>query len=277
MPALVPGARETDASASFTASGVVTLTTDFGLADPYVGIVHGVVLSRAPNARIVDLCHAVPPQDVARAAYFLAHAQEYFPRGTVHVAVVDPGVGSQRRILVAVDRDSAYLAPDNGLLNAVLSSSARVRALDVERFALPNQSRTFHGRDVFAPAAAAIATGLDPIAAGVGPEFALESTRAERARSIGDRVDAAVLFADHFGNLILDVRGDELLPEPSAWCASIGGRDVLVRGTYADASPGELVALVDSFGALEIAVRDGHAAAHLGLGPGDRVTLRRIR
>ncbi len=272
-----PEAAATDGPSPFTPSGVVTLTTDFGHQDPYVGIVHGVILGCAANVRIVDLCHRVPPQDVARAAYFLAHAQEYFPRGTVHVAVVDPGVGSERRILVAFDRGCAYLAPDNGLLNSVLSSSARVRALDVERFALPRRSLTFHGRDVFAPTAAAIATGQDPLAAGIGPELALDRVAPNPARTSGDRCEAAVLFADHFGNLILDVRGDELLPEPSAWCAVIEGRDLAVSGTYADASRGGLVALVDSFGALEIAVRDGSAAERLGLGAGDRVNLRRIR
>ncbi len=261
----------------FVPSGVVTLTTDFGLQDPYVGIVHGVILGRAPAARVVDLCHAIPPQSVERATFFLAHARAYFPVGTVHVAVVDPGVGSTRRILVAEDQGSAFLAPDNGLLDGVLGAGARVRALDVERFALPGASRTFHGRDVFAPAAAAIASGLAPLEAGFGPEVAPLRGPVRNARVEGDRGAAAVLFADHFGNLVLDVRAEELEPDPSAWCVDLDGRDLPVRGTYADAAPGEMLALVDSFGALEIAVRDGDAAARTGLSAGDSVTLRRIR
>lgn len=270
------GTRAT-ATGRFTASGVVALTTDFGLVDPYVGIVHGVILAHAPAARVVDLCHGIPPQDVPRASYFLAHARAYFPPGTLHVAVVDPGVGSGRRILVAVDGDAAFLAPDNGLLAPVLSPAARVRELDVERFALKSPSRTFHGRDVFAPAAAAIARGLDPEDAGRGPLLELARADFPRARFDGDAAEAEVLFADRYGNLVLSARGDELGRDPAAWTVEARGLAIGVRGAYADAAPGEALALVDSFGALEIAVRDGNAAVQLGLGRGDRVTLRRNR
>jgi len=263
--------------ARFTACGVVTLTTDFGLEDPYVGIVHGVILARAPSARVVDLTHGVPPQDVRRASYFLAHAHPYFPRGSVHVAVVDPGVGSARRLLVATDRGHAFLAPDNGLLGPVLSAEARVRALDVERFALPRASRTFHGRDVLAPAAAAIAAGLEPLDAGTGPELEIARTPFAQARIEGDAAEAEVLFADRYGNLVLSARGDDLAPEPERWRVEARGHEIPVRGVYADAAPGALLALVDSFGALEIAVRDGSAVARLDLRPGDRVSLRRTR
>lgn len=266
-----------DPGVHFAASGVVTLTTDFGRVDPYVGIVQGVILARAPAARIVDLCHEIPPQDVARAAFFLAHAREYFPPGTVHVAVVDPGVGSARRILVAVDRGQAYLAPDNGLLAPVLSRGARVRELDAARFALPRASRTFHGRDVFAPAAAAIAGGLDPLAAGTGADLAFEHAELPRARMDGGQGEAEVLYADRYGNLVLSARAEDLGDDPSRWSVEARGRVVRVLGTYADAAPGEALALVDSFGSLEIAVRDGNANERLGIGRGDRVTLRRIR
>ncbi|MCY2961469.1 MAG: SAM-dependent chlorinase/fluorinase [Planctomycetota bacterium] len=261
---------------AFTSSGIVTLTTDFGLVDPYVGIVHGVILSRAPGARVVDLCHEIPPQDVARASFFLAHARGYFPPGTVHVAVVDPGVGSSRRLVVALDRGQAFLAPDNGLLAPVLSVDARVRALDTARFALPRQSRTFHGRDVLAPAAAAIAGGLDPLAAGVGPDLPLERSALPRARLDGDRGEAEVLFADRYGNLVLAARSEDLGDDPTSWIVETHGLILRVRGTYADVAPGEALALVDSYGSLEIAVRDGNAAQRLGLVRGDRVNLRRI-
>ncbi|MBL8860635.1 MAG: SAM-dependent chlorinase/fluorinase [Planctomycetes bacterium] len=263
---------------SFRACGLVTLTTDFGLVDPYVGIVHGVILARASGARIVDLCHAIPPQDVARAAYFLAHARAYFPSGTVHVAVVDPGVGSARRILVALDGGQAFLAPDNGLLAPVLSAEARVRELDVPRFALPGTGRTFHGRDVFAPAAAALVNGqVDPLSAGRGPQLAFQRTELPRARLDGASAQARVLFADRYGNLVLDARAADLGDDPSRWVVEVGGHSIGVLGAYAEAAPGAPLALVDSFGSLEIAVRDGNAAQCLGLGSGDRVNLRRIR
>jgi len=262
---------------AFSTCGLVTLTTDFGLADPYVGIVHGVILGASPRARIVDLCHAIPPQDVARASFFLAHARAYFPPGTVHVAVVDPGVGSRRRILLAIDQGQAFLAPDNGLLGPVLSSTARVRELDVARFALPRASRTFHGRDVFAPAAAALVNGLDALGVGTGPALDFERTELPRAVVDGDTGEARVLFADRYGNVVLGVRAEDLGDDPSRWSVEVRGRSLRVLGTYADAAPREALALVDSFGSLEIAVRDGNAAETFGLGSGDRVTLRRIR
>lgn len=144
---------------AFRAAGLVSLLTDFGLADPYVGVMHGVIAARAPGVRVVDLGHGVAPQDVRQGGWCLAQAWPYFPAGSVHVAVVDPGVGSARRVLAARQGGHAFLAPDNGLLALVLDEGAEVRALDVARFALPRVSRTFHGRDVFSPAAAALASG----------------------------------------------------------------------------------------------------------------------
>ena len=147
-------------------SGIVTLLTDYGLDDAYVGAVKGVLYARGgAGLRVADLTHSVPPQDVRSAAFHLAHAWRWYPPGTVHVAVCDPGVGTERDVLVALFEDHAFLAPDNGLLGPVVGELADVRALDLERFALPRRSRTFHGRDVFAPAAAALAGGLDPRAA----------------------------------------------------------------------------------------------------------------
>jgi S-adenosylmethionine hydrolase len=262
--------------APFRANGVVAWTTDFGLEDPYVGIVHGVVLTHAPHVRVVDLCHGVPPQDVTRAGFFLSHARPYFAAGTVHVAVVDPGVGSRRRILVAVDAGQAFLAPDNGLLAPVLGPGARVRELDVARFALPRTGNTFHGRDVFAPAAAAIAAGLDPFDASRGEDLQFQRVDLPRARVAGGEGEAEVLFADRYGNLVLSARGEDL-EEPRRWSVEVRGTRVPVVDCYADVAPGDLLALLDSFGALEIAVRDGDAAARLGLARGDRVKLWRKR
>jgi S-adenosyl-L-methionine hydrolase (adenosine-forming) len=262
-------------------SGLLTLTTDYGLADPYVGIVKGVLRATAGSVTAIDLTHAVPPQDVRSAAFFLAHSWRYFPPGTVHLAIVDPGVGSRRRILVARDRGHAFLAPDNGLLGPVLSSSARVVALDVERFSLPGRSRTFHGRDVFAPAAARIAAGLAPERAGrrVADWLRLRFPLPKRAR--GGTITGEVLLADHFGNLITNVPAAVLAgraserARASGWSAHAGGARFPVRETYADAEVGELLALVDSYGFLELAVRGGNAAARLQLAPGAPVVFER--
>jgi S-adenosylmethionine hydrolase len=294
------GTANEAATANWRPSRLVTLLTDFGNADPYVGMMKGVLWSAAPSLRaVVDLTHAVAPQDVAAGAFFLAHAWHYFPAGTVHVAVVDPGVGSERRLLAASAGGHAFLAPDNGLLSGVLADAAArrlatdVRQLDAERFALPRRSRTFHGRDVIAPAAAALIEGLAPAAA--GPAAAhwrmLERPRAEPGAN-GGEVRGTVLFCDHYGNLITNVARGDLPPagetgdgagpaeasqraEPAFEVALSGGRARL-RGTYADAAPGEIVALWNSYGLLEIALRDGNAARRLGLGPGAPILMRPV-
>ena len=270
----------TDSSAAWQPSGVITLTTDFGLSDAYVGIMHGVILSRGPALRVVDLTHGIPAQDVRSAAFSLLHSWSWFPAGTVHVAVVDPGVGSGRRILVGRDRGHAFVAPDNGLLGPLLSPSAQVAALDVERFALPEVSRTFHGRDVFSPAAAALAGGLPPEASGA-PAGDIERLEFPRPRAAADgAVEGQVLAVDRFGNLITNVRAGEppgeVIGGPGGgWRALAGGRAVPLAGTYAEVPSGSLLALVDSLGSWEVALRDGDAAAELGLGPGAPVRFER--
>jgi len=267
---------ETRAAARWTPSGVIALLTDFGLVDPYVGQLKAVLAARAPAARVIDLTHGVPPQAVEVASFLLRRSLAYFPPGSVHVAVVDPGVGSARALLVACDAGQAFLAPDNGLLPAALSAEARYFELDVARFALPGASRTFHGRDVLAPAAAALATGLAPWDAGPALQRAPVAGRVARARVERDTIEARVLFVDHYGNAVLDAAAEDLGGAPAAWIAEVGARRLALRGTYADGRSGEPLALVDSFGSVEIAVRDGSAAVVLGLAPGDPVRLRRI-
>jgi S-adenosylmethionine hydrolase len=261
-------------------SGVVTLTTDFGLVDPYVGIMHGVLLSRGVT-RVVDLTHGVPAQDVRTAAFHLAHSWRWFPAGTVHVAVVDPGVGSSRRILAALAGGHAFLAPDNGLLEAVLAAAgpAEVFALDVPRFALEGASRTFHGRDVFSPAAAALAGGLSPAEAGAPAGrlegLALAAPVRSRGESGTETVAGEVLFTDRFGNLVTNVPAALVGGPLERWRAHLGGRAVPLAGTYAEVPPGRPLALVDSFGFWEVAVRDGSAARELGLAAGAAVRFER--
>ena len=252
---------------SWRPSGVVTLTTDFGLADAYVGVMHGVLLGRGVE-RVVDLTHGIAPQDVRAGAFQLSHAWRFFPPGTVHVAVVDPGVGSGRRILVAEAAGQAFLAPDNGLLGPVLEGlDPRVFALDAERFALPGTSRTFHGRDVFSPAAAALAGGLEPAASGE-PAADYERLAFPGPSADPSGVRGEVLLVDRFGNLVTNVGAALLAGDHGGWRAHLAGRSVPLVGTYAEVAPGELAALVDSFGLVEVAVRDGSAARELGLGRG---------
>lgn len=264
------------AAGAWKPSGIVTLLTDFGTEDPYVGMMKGVLLSRAPGVRIVDLSHGVPPQNVRIGAWFLAHAWAFFPEGTVHVAVVDPGVGSSRKLALALDRGHAFLAPDNGLLGPVLSPEANIFELDASRLARPGASATFHGRDILAPAAAALAGGTAPAdcaRAALVPESPVAFPKARRLEA--GRVECEVLLADRYGNLILSARPGDLEDADRGWIAEAAGRRIPLRRVYAEAAPGELLALVDSYGALEIAVREGNAAARLGLRPGDTVVFSR--
>jgi len=259
------------AAMSFEACGVVALLSDFGTQDPYVGVLKGVILAHRPGAVLVDLTHAIPAQDVRRGAWFLMHARAHFPPGTVFVCVVDPGVGSERALLFALDHGQAFFGPDNGLLAPALSPAARI--LELRRGAA---GATFHGRDILAPAAGELLAGCAPEHLGrplARPHQRLDFPRAE-ARGESE-IAAEVLFADHFGNLILSAGAGDLPGGASRWALELGGRLLAISRTYSDVQPGELVALVDSYTAVEIAVRDGNAAERLGLGPGAPVTLRR--
>lgn len=256
-------------------SGVVSLLTDFGLEDAYVGVMKGVLHAHADGLRVVDLTHGVAPQQVLQASWFLAHAWRRFPDGTVHVAVVDPGVGSDRRILVAEDGGHAFLAPDNGLLGPVLSEDARVFALDVDRFALEGASRTFHGRDVFSPAAAALAGGTPPAEMGEPAGEWLHAGFPGPSRT-PDGWRTEVLFADRFGNLITPLTVPREALVGGRWTVEVRGREVPLVETYADVEGGELLALIGSCGSLEVSRAGGDARAALDASPGDEVRLRRI-
>lgn len=261
-------------------SGIVTLTTDFGLADAYVGVLHGVLLRDAPALRVVDVTHAVAAQDVVAGAFHLRHAWPYFAAGTVHLAVVDPGVGTARRLLVARHAGHLFVAPDNGLLALALGDgelSAAAAAGHVWALAPPRGavSATFHGRDVLAPAAAQLARGVAPERLGtpLGDPVLL---RQAPPVDDGRRVLAEVVHVDRFGNLITGFAPGDAA-DPASWRVRVGDREVPWVRTYADVAPGTPLALLDSYGLLEVAVRDGDAAATFGLGRGARVTLEWLR
>ena len=259
------------APTSFQPCGVVALLSDFGTQDPYVGVLKGVVLSHEPRAVLVDLTHAIPPQDVRRGAWFLMHARAHFPRGTIFLAVVDPGVGSARALLCAQDEGQLFLGPDNGLLAPALSPAAQL-------YELPQRaaSATFHGRDVLAPAAGALLTGKQPGELGTPLARAHERLAFPRVERRGESaLRAEVLFADRYGNLVLSAYERDLAGGAPLWEAEIDGQRIGFARTYADVQPGALLALVDSYAAVEIAVRDGSAVERLRTGPGAEVILRR--
>jgi S-adenosyl-L-methionine hydrolase (adenosine-forming) len=232
----------------------------------------GVIGTRAPGQPIVDLTHAVPPQDVRTGAIILRHAAPWFPKGTVHVAVVDPGVGSERTPL-CIETDAAlFVGPDNGLLTLAAPRAARRRtvALADLRFHLVPTSATFHGRDVFAPVAAALATGTSPTDLGPPADVAVELEWTEPVTT-GRVVLGVVAYVDTFGNLVTNVPGDAVTGSATI---EIGGTNLgALRRTYADVAAGEIVAVVGSWGLVEIAVRNGSAAATLGAAPGSPVRI----
>ncbi len=258
-------------------STTVTLTTDFGLEDEYVAVMKGVILSRAPGVGITDVSHAIPPQDVNRAARVIDGASRYFPAGTIHVVVVDPGVGSGRRLLLVAARGQYFLAPDNGVLTLLLEEGGMPREVACPRLYLKPVSHTFHGRDILAPVAAALATGFDP--AEVGPAVDLANVvRLDLGRPAvsadGAAIEGRVVRIDHFGNLITDIPRSlterlSVVNGGDALVVTVAGRTVTGPATsYAAAPPGEAVALFGSHDTLEIAVNQGNASRMLGAAAG---------
>jgi S-adenosyl-L-methionine hydrolase (adenosine-forming) len=260
-----------------TTRPIITLLTDFGSQDSYVGIMKGVMLSLNPEAVLVDLVHEVPPQDTISGAFLLAEAAPYFPPGTIHLAVVDPGVGTLRRALAAKARDQFWVGPDNGLFHLVFQEGPPPDLVCLENPAYFRESvsRTFQGRDIFAPVAAHLSLGTpleafgppltDPISfPWPQPEFSPSAVRGE------------IVHIDGFGNLVTNIRGGELLN----WLAErphvviLGSLTIpgLTR-TYGEAAAGEFLALVGSHGYLEIACAQGNAARRLTVGRGRAVSV----
>jgi S-adenosylmethionine hydrolase len=244
---------------------IITLITDFGTADGYVGEMKGVLLSRALDATIIDITHDICPQDVATARLTVARVWRRFPSHTVHLVVVDPGVGSSRNAL-AVESDGRFLVgPDNGVLSpALLIGGSRAVSLPIPG----NASPTFHGRDVFAPAAAALATGTPLSELGIEVANPVIQRTPEPRRLAPGVLAGEVIALDRFGNAITNLTGLH------GGAVDVSGFDLPVRRAYADVQPGAPLALVGSIGLIEIAVRDGSAREQLGIQRGSRVVLR---
>jgi S-adenosylmethionine hydrolase len=254
---------------------VITLTTDFGLADSYVAAIKGTILGICPEATLVDISHEIQPQAVRQAAYVLATAAPYFPPGTIHLVVVDPGVGTQRRAVAVQTGRALYVAPDNGVLSLALATHSRkggarhpARAavhLTEARYHRSEVSATFHGRDIFAPAAAHLAcgAGLWELGEALCPEDLIEIEMVQDWVTGSGPREVNVLHIDRFGNLITSLR----LPDGAAGL-SVSVEGVQIEGlsrTFADVERGSWLAYVGSSGHLEIAIREGSAAEALGL------------
>jgi S-adenosylmethionine hydrolase len=258
---------------------IITLTTDFGQTDHYVAQMKGVILGVTPTASLVDVTHEIPPQNVRRAAYLIAELAEAFPAGSVHVAVVDPGVGSDRSLLAVRAEGQFYIAPDNGLLSLVLEQRRvdETVVIENERYRRPKVTATFHGRDIMAPAAAHLASGV--AISELGPQLDRPAVRLlnllpEISES---RIDASVAWIDRFGNIITNVGADLVREWDSrSVCVSFGDRCISqLRNYYAEVPVGEPLLLVGSSGRVEIGINGGSAAALFGVRAGDRLVLDR--
>ena len=254
---------------------LITLLTDFGLSDVYVGVMKGVIAQVNPGVRVIDLSHEVSPQDVSAARFCLMNAYPYFPPGTVHVAVVDPGVGSTRRAIAVELEDGFLVGPDNGLFGGVLSRHRAIAAVELTntKFWRSGQlSSTFHGRDLFASVAAHLASGLELQALGTAIDLqGLVQLPMLSYRSEGNRVWGLVQYCDRFGNLITNIPGSVV--EGKTWVVMVGEQEIVGVSSYSDRPSGDLVALAGSHSWVEVAVNGGSAQACLQLVYGDEVEV----
>ncbi len=258
-------------------SRIITLMTDFGTSDHYVGVMKGVILNINPQVQIVDITHAIPPQDVHAAAFLIDSAYRYFPAGTIHVIVVDPGVGSERQAIVCQTETAYFVCPDNGILTYILRNEKRVHAVAVENSAyfLPQVSNTFHGRDIFAPVAAHLSRGV-PIGKLGSPVAQPTQLPSPKPQVMDKTVIGHIIWIDSFGNLVTDISHEIL--EPLERRASIvvhagSAKIEHLNRSYTESAVGEVLAIVGSFNRLEISINQGNAAQVLDLKRGDTITI----
>ena len=270
------------------APALITLTTDFGIADPYVGVMKGVILGINPEATLVDISHDIQPQSILEAAFVLEGAHRFFPEGTIHVLVVDPGVGTLRRVVLLTTPSASYLAPDNGVLSYVfrdafpkrpeaaaesqvgLPPGCRAYHITNSKYWLHPVSSTFHGRDIFAPVAAHLTLGVSAQTLGQETEH-LTTLDIQRPERVDQTITGHVVHVDRFGNLITDIPADDLLLREHI---SVEIRGHLVSRLSPSYHEGDgLLAIIGSHGNLEVFVKNGSAAERLGAGVGERVRV----
>lgn len=259
---------------------IITLTTDFGLNDHFIGTMKGVILAIEPEAQIIDICHAVQAFDVLDGALSISQAYNYFPSGTVHVVIVDPGVGTARRPLLVTSERHHFIAPDNGVLSLIYQREQRLSARHVtgEHYFLQPVSNTFHARDIFAPIAAYLAKGVDPAKFGEEVQDFVRFS-APKPKPVNETtLRGVVLKVDRFGNLITNITPQDapmlFVENPGAFKIVIGQREIReVKDAYALGAPGEVFGILGSMGYLEIAANRGAAAQILGAGKGTDVNI----
>lgn len=253
---------------------IITLTTDFGYRDPYVGVMKGVILDRCPDCRLVDLTHGITPHSVLEGNFAIRGSYRYFPKDTLHVIVVDPGVGGVRRILFLKKEGHSFLAPDNGILTALVEGPETLRSVENTSLYLKEISNTFHGRDIFAPVAAEICKGIQY--EDLGPEVNNPVTIHWSEPAVEkESIDGSILYIDVYGNLVTNITRAHIsqlgLEEPRVF---LQGQEIgIPQSAYSIRSKGEPLAIFGSFGHLEIAVNQGNAAEIYGVGTGDEVIV----
>ena len=300
-------------------SCVMTLLTDFGNQDAYVGVMKGVITGINPLANIIDICHNIPPQDVFNAAYLLYTSYKYFPRGTIHVAVVDPGVGTERNIVCVKTKDYFFLVPDNGLLSFIVQEEKPklIVRLTNDRYFLPSPSNTFHGRDIFAPAAAYLSLGVKPLQLGIKINQLEKLDIPKPVRKKTGQVEGQIIYIDHFGNLITNIKEEHMLnrergsgiriqkleargqkleirsKKPGAFEkiskekillkydtmeTTIGKKKIMgLNKTYTDVKAGEPIALIGSAGFFEVSINQGNAQRYFKVDKGSKIIIKNVR
>jgi len=258
------------------AAPLITLTTDFGLSDHYVGTMKGVILSICPNASIVDISHGVSPYEIAEGALMVSQTYKYFPGRTIHVVVVDPGVGTSRRPILAQAAGQFFIAPDNGVLSMMYAREThKVRVITNDRYFLKPVSNTFHGRDIFSPSAAHLASGIAPARFGRSVDDYLRLDLDHPARTGRRAWTGTILKVDHFGNIVTNFSVQDFPDlDKRAFEMAVGPQRVsILSRNYAECTPGEVFVIVGSSGYYEISVGQASAAKKLGCGSGAPLEL----
>lgn len=258
-------------------SGVITITTDFGHKGPFAAVMKGVIVGRFPEAKIIDLIHDIPAQWPPEAGFWVSRSYRYFPQGTVHLAIVDPGVGTERDILILQYDKHFFMAPDNGLLSPILDQEPDVQVFKLDlsclqRLNIENPSATFHGRDIFAPIAADLASGrTTPVSIGIPTTEWIPGWIDDPRLGTG-KVSGVIITVDTFGNLISNI-DRTLISDFREPVAHIAGHQIPMLTTYGRAQPGDYLALVNSFDVIEIARAEGNAAEGLGSDRGAPIVI----
>lgn len=256
-------------------AGIITLTTDFGLQDAYVGIMKGVILGISPQVQLVDLSHQIPPQDVVAGAFVLHNAYRFFPARTVHVVVVDPGVGSSRRPIVVDTSHGQFVGPDNGIFSLIYEKEFVNQIVEIQnpQLIMPKVSKTFHGRDIFAPVAAHLwqETPLDTFGPSVSDPVALDFWKIKTSETM---IQGQIAYIDQFGNGIITLSREQIEEKGKEFRIEVAGRVFKqVYQIYEDAKKGEALLLYGSHDKLEISVNGGNAEKILGIRKGDEVRV----